>query len=460
MSGKGKHRPGSAANLSPLRRLAAAAAGLTVLGFLLFLGAGRKPWDPVIPGDLLPPAIFLAVVAVVLLVLHLLHYRGDAALPGGVILLSGFGVLAQVRMGSLDLREGLNPGDFAFPIGMALMLVSAMAFRSQRFKGLERFYVFFGAISLLGIAAVTVMGNRYRGGVYGPGLFTPTEFVKVPMVIFLAAYMARRLKALQDVGLGGLGLPLRSLVHLGIYWGILAALLVFQRDLGMFVVLTAVMLTMLYLGTNRISYLIYAVAGSVGFGAIAFRFLLHGQRRFEAWRNPFEDPTGSGWQILQGLSGLFAGGLWGAGFGEGQPERIPIAASDFIYAAIGEELGYLGCLLLVVLYIGLFRRGYLTAASTRDPFGRFLTAGLISILAAQAFLNLGGVTKLIPLTGIPLPFISHGGSSLISGFIAIGLIMAVSQSTTPRARNSPSSKARRTGGKKAADKARKRASGR
>ncbi len=415
--------------LSALRRLAAAAAGLTLLGFLLFLGAGRQPWDPVLAQDLLPPAIFLAVVALALLLLVASGYRGDAALPGGVLLLSGFGVLAQVRMGSLDISEGFSPGDFAFPIGIALMLAAALVFRGKRFKQLERFHLLFGVMSLAGIAAMTLLGNRYRGGVYAPGLFTPTEFIKVPMVIFLAAYMARRLKALQDVGLGGLGLPLRSLLPLGIFWAALAALLVLQRDLGMFAILTAVLLTMLYLGTNRISYLVYALLGSAAFGALAFRFLMHGQRRLEAWRNPFEDPTGSGWQILQGLSGLFAGGLWGAGFGEGQPKRIPIAASDFIYAAVGEELGYIGCLLLVLLYIGLFRRGYLAAAQAKDAFARFLTAGLISILAAQAFLNLGGVTKLIPLTGIPLPFVSHGGSSLISGFIAIGLIMAVSQST-------------------------------
>ncbi len=415
--------------LAPTRRLAAASLGVTFLGFLLFLGAGRKPWDPVLSEDLLPPALFLAVTVLILLILHLFRYRGDAALPGGVLLLSGFGVLAQVRMGSLNLQEGLSPGNFAFPIGATLMLAAVFIFRSQRFKLLERFHLIFGVMPLIGIAIMIVLGTRYRGGVYGPGLFTPTEFIKIPVVIFLAAYMAHRLKALQDVGLAGLGLPLRSLVPLGIYWAILAALLVVQRDLGMFVMLTAVMLTMLYLGTNRISYLLYAALGSAAFGVLTFRFLLHGQRRFEAWRNPFEDPTGSGWQILQGLSGLFAGGLWGAGFGEGQPERIPIAASDFIYAALGEELGYVGCLLLVVLYIGLFRRGYMTAAQTKDPFGRMLTAGLISILAAQTFLNLGGVTKLIPLTGVPLPFISHGGSSLISGFLAIGLIMAVSEST-------------------------------
>ncbi len=451
MSGTRKRKSAGAAKLAPLPRLAAAAAALTALGFLLFLGAGRNPWNPVMPGDLLPPAIFLGVVALVLLVLRLFRYRGDAALPGGVLLLSGFGVLAQVRMGSLDLEEGPGIGDFAFPIGVTLMLVSALVFRGRRFKWLERWQFLFGALPLVGIAAMAVMGTRYRGGVYGPGLFTPTEFIKVPMVIFLAAYMARRLKQLQDVGLGGLGLPLKSLLPLGAYWCLLAALLVFQRDLGMFVVLTAVMLTMLYLGTNRISYLFYAVLGSAAFGAVTFRFLLHGQRRFEAWRNPFEDPTGSGWQILQGLSGLFAGGLWGAGFGEGQPERIPIAASDFIYAAVGEELGYLGCLLLVILYIGLFRRGYLAAAQARDPFGRFLTAGLISILAAQAFLNLGGVTKLIPLTGIPLPFISHGGSSLISGFIAIGLIMAVSQSMTSKARPSRKGRTRRPAAGKSAD---------
>ncbi len=413
---------------------------MTLAGFLLFMAVDFKTWRPVTGAQCLPMALYISVCVAVLLVFQLARFRGDALLAAGVLMLSGFGVLAQTRMGSLQLQAGLTPGNTAFPAGALLMVLFALVFRNNRYRLLARLGPFCGWLVILGFAALLLLGSRYRGGVYGPGFFTPTELLKIPVVIFLAAYMQPRMKALQEVSHGGLVMPMRALGPLGLFWLLLAALLVVQRDLGMFVILSAVMITMLYLSTNRMPYLVYSIAGAAGFGILAFRYLIHGQKRIETWLNPFTDPTGSGWQVLQGLSGMFAGGFWGAGFGKGQPERIPIAESDFIYAALGEEFGFLGCALLVLLYLGLFRRAYLAAARTRDPFGQLLTAGLISILSAQTFLNLAGVTKLLPLTGVPLPFISHGGISMVTGFIAVGLILAVS--------SEPGKKKKPTTGKK------------
>ena len=436
--------------LSPARRATFSALLFSIAGFILFLAVDYKAWKPITAPQVWPVLLYAAVCVVVMLTLHVFRYRGDAILAAATLVLSGFGVLAQTRMGSIDLEAGLQVGNLAFPIGALLMLVTALLFKNNRYQMLAKLGPLCGYLVILGIAALLFMGNRYRGGVYGPGFFTPTELLKIPIVLFLAAYMQRRIKALQDVTHIGLGLPIRALFPLGVYWLVLAGLLVIQRDLGMFVILSSVMITMLFLTTNRISYLFYSMLGASGFGYLAFIYLEHGSKRFEAWLNPFNDATGSGWQILQGLSGMYAGGFWGAGFGKGQPERIPIAESDFIYAALGEELGFLGCALLVMIFLGLFHRAYNTAARTKDPFGQLLIAGLISILSAQTFLNLAGVTKLLPLTGVPLPFISHGGSSMLTCFATIGLIMAISASP-------PKARARKKTGAKKKSPARKKA---
>ena len=420
--------------LSPARRATFSALVFSIAGFILFLAVDFKSWRPIDAPQIWPILTYVAVCCVTMLTLHIFRYRGDALLAATTLLLSGFGVLAQTRMGSIDLKAGLEVGNLAFPIGALLMLIIAILFKNNRYQMLAGLGPICGFIVILGMGALLLMGSRYRGGVYGPGFFTPTELLKIPIVIYLAAYMQRRIKALQDVTHIGLGIPIRALFPLGVYWFILAALLVVQRDLGMFVILSAVMITMLFLTTNRISYLFYAVIGATGFGVLAFRYFLHGQKRFETWINPFNDATGAGWQVLQGLSGMYAGGFWGAGFGKGQPERIPIAESDFIYAALGEELGFLGCALLVFIFLGLFHRAYNIAARTKDSFGQLLIAGLISVLSAQTFLNLAGVTKLLPLTGVPLPFISHGGSSMLTCFATIGLIMAISASPPKAAR--------------------------
>ena len=184
---------------------------------------------------------------------------------------------------------------------------------------------------------------------------------------------------------------------------------------------------MLFLASGRWQYLVYAGLAAGAFAYLTFHFLDHGQRRLLAWQDPFSDPTGGGWQVLQALSGMYAGGLWGTGFGAGNPGQVPIAASDFVYAVIGEEMGFVGCVVVVVAYLFFFVRGYRISRAVAEPFGSLLAAGLVSVLAVQTFLNIAGVTKLVPVTGITLPFISQGGSSLITSFVSLGILLAVSQ---------------------------------
>jgi len=207
-------------------------------------------------------------------------------------------------------------------------------------------------------------------------------------------------------------------------------LLLLQRDLGMLVLLNAVLLVLLVVATGRTSYLALGILGSGALGAAVFLFSAHGQARFTAWLSPFADPTGKSWQILQALSAMYSGGLWGVGLGGGSPQFIPIASSDFIYAVIGEELGYAGCGIVLVFYLVLFFRGYQIAGRLTALFGRLLATGIVTTLAFQVLLNIGGVIKALPLTGITLPFISHGGSSLLTTFLGVGLLLAISERET------------------------------
>ena len=216
-----------------------------------------------------------------------------------------------------------------------------------------------------------------------------------------------------------------------------------QRDLGLVIILGVVLLVMLYLGTRRLGYLVLGGLGAVGLAWAALHFFLHGQRRIASWRDPFDDPTGDSWQILQGLSGMYAGGLWGEGFGRGNPEYTPIAESDFIYSVIGEEWGFVGCALVLVFFLIAFTRALHMARGARARFGMLLGVGLTTVIVTQTFLNIGGVTKFVPMTGITLPFISHGGSSLLTGFLALGLVLALYEAGAPLKRERVRAPARR-----------------
>ncbi len=399
--------------------------GLAIaLGFMMVLGSGYAGGRAFNPVDLLPLGMYGGCLIAMHLVLVTARFHGDQILLSTLAFLAGFGLLAQYRMGTLDPSNLTAPGLYLLPAGIVLMLTICVGLMRGRYARLSSGLWLWGAVSLALLAILLVFGQRYRGAFYGAGLITPTELLKVTVVLFLASFIDRYAKALAN---WDKGFFLRALLPLIAFWVVLSGLLLLQRDLGMFFILGMTLLAMLFVGTQRRRYLVLGTLAATAVGYLVLGFFAHGQRRIQAWLSPFEDPTGTSWQILQGLSGMYSGGLWGAGFGEGNPEYTPIAQSDFIYSVIGEELGFVGCTLLVVFFLIFFARGLGVADQTRSLFGRLVCVGLICVLATQTFLNLGGVTKLIPLTGITLPFISHGGSSLITGFISLGLILAISE---------------------------------
>jgi cell division protein FtsW (lipid II flippase) len=413
---------------APERVLLAWCIVCIVLGFLMLWGSTHVGGEVIDRFDLLP----LGLYALSLLMLHLLlvtaRFRGDQLILVAVAFLSGFGMLAQYRMGSFDTAGTISLNLVLFPVGLVLMGATAVILMRGRYQAiLQGHWIWFWAVLSLGLLAVLLMfGERFRGGVYAAGLVTPSEILKVTIVLFVAGFVTRNTKSLSSWGTGLPIPPWRALLPLAGFWLVLAGLLVVQRDLGLFIILSIALLTMLFVGTGRLGYLLFGGIGAVAMAGVVLTVLPHGERRVTAWLEPFRDPTGGSWQILQGLSGMFSGGLWGEGFGRGNPEYTPIAQSDFIYSVIGEELGFAGCAIVILFFLILFGRSLLVASRAPEHDGRVVGVGLVTILATQTFLNIGGVTKFVPLTGLPLPFISHGGSSLITGFIGIGILLAIS----------------------------------
>lgn len=395
-------------------------ATLSALGVKI----GSDPAFPMI--QLIPLGVYLIGFALSLVWLKILKWNGDPGLFGIITLLSGIGLAVQFRMGSFG--SGAKPLQvlLPFPIGMLAFLIGITFTAHQRGKWLERLgwaaYVI--AIGLLG--AMLVFGRRYRGGIYLPGNINPSEFVKPLLVIFLAAFLSRRKDAFSETQIGIPVPSLRELLLLGALWGVPILLSVLLHDLGFMVLLNAILLIMLFAIAKKSGYLAVGLGAVVALSFVIQKISTNAHTRFAIWISPFEDATGKGWQVLQALSAMYSGGLWGAGLGSGVPHSIPIVTSDFIYAALAEEGGLVGCILLLIAYLVLFSKGLRAAGGAATPFERLLGAGLTASLATQTLLNIAGVTKALPMTGITLPFISHGGSSLITTLLMAGLLIGLS----------------------------------
>lgn len=417
------------------RHLLLACLACMGLGFILALASAPAQGRALAPVDLLPLLSYAAGIAALHLGLVMAGSRGDPVLVVTAAFLAGLGLLAQTRMGTFDGAGPMDLDRMVLPAGMLLMLGTAAVFMGGRYRMLAQRPWIWAGLSLAVVLLVLATGQRFRGALFGLGNTTPTEALKVLTVLFLAGFVDRHAKVLAQ---GHPWFPLPAwdpIWRLLAFWTVLTGLLLLQRDLGMVAILGLALMAVLTAGTRRFGYAIYGllVAGGLGYALLAL--FEHGQRRLSAWLDPFQDPTGDGWQILQGLSGIYAGGLWGEGFGAGAPGYTPIADSDFIYTVIGEELGLIGSTLVLIFYLALLQRGLAIAESTRDGFGRLVATGLTTVLAVQTLLNIGGVTKLIPLTGVTLPLVSHGGASLVTTFAALGLLLAISDGptgTTPK----------------------------
>ncbi len=389
------------------------------------LVAGRLRWDGVLDTSLLLPfGVFSAAVAVEWLLLRRRAIFSDLRLFEIATFLVGVGLAIQSRMGTFS-GSGFMGFKLALPAGFAAMLAVYFAASGRRWEKLEKTGPVCLALAAALLAAMAVLGRRYRGGIYLPGNVNPSEFAKPLLVVFLAAFLAGHRRDFSATTAGVPAPPLRSLARLAALWCIPNILAMALHDLGLVLLINAVLVVMLYAVGRRPGYLVLGALGVAGAGWVLWLVSSHVRTRFLAWLDPFADPTGGGWQVLQGLSAMYAGGIWGAGIGAGSPESVPIVTSDFVYAAVCEELGLLAAFFVLALYAALFLRGFSAAGRAKSPFGELLATGLCATLAVQAILNLGGVTKALPLTGIVLPFLSQGGSGFVAMLAMTGLLAAV-----------------------------------
>lgn len=347
-------------------------------------------------------------------------------LIGLVMVLSASSVEAFARYGSSFL---FFQRQLAFAVVGSLAMVGAARLPYRAWKRLcAPFLLLVVALLVLVLhpAAGTVAGGSARWLSLGPVTVQPSEFAKPALIMFVAALLARRWSRLGDVRT--LLIPLVPVVAL------LAVLILLQPDLGTAVIMVASVFVLLYVAGARLKHLLVGglATGVLGMGLI----WVEGYRwsRFLSFLNPWSDPQGSGYQVIQSLIALGSGGPFGVGLGASRQKwlYVPNAHTDFIYAIIGEELGLAGMLVVLALFGVLVYAGIRIALQAPDAFGRMLAAGITGWLGVQALINLGAVTGLLPITGVPLPFVSFGGSSLVASLLGVGVLVAVARSGSRR----------------------------
>ena len=370
--------------------------------------------------------------------------RTDQVLLPTVGMIGGLGLLLMERLPQSLVEQhvfgatlGLATVQIAWLlIAVAIITILAIVVRSDNWL---RLYKYTWASAGVGLLLLVFIMGRDVNGVrltleFGPISGQPSELLKVMLVIFLAGYLSenRALLSEEYLSLGPIHLPpIPYLLPMVAMWMIALLIVVVQRDLGAALLFFAVFLLLLYIATARWSYVAVGLIAFVAGSALMYHVFDTVQTRVDIWLDPFKDASGAGYQVVQALYAFARGGVLGTGLGAGLPEvggRLPIPAvhTDFPFAALGEELGLIGILALLGLYLIVIERGLRIAASAADDFRALLAAGLSLVVGVQAFIIAAGNLKLIPLTGITLPFISYGGSSLLANAIVVGLLLALS----------------------------------
>ena len=320
-------------------------------------------------------------------------------------------------------------------LGVGLFVLVLVVVREPRWLQRFTYTAMFVGLALLVLPLVPRLGVTINGAriwiQFANLSFQPAEIAKLVLIVFFAGYLVvkRDVLSLARSRVLGIDLPRgRDLGPILGVWLVSVGVLVFERDLGTSVLFFGLFVAMLYVATERVGWLVIgAVLAVVGIGA-GYLLFGHVRVRFEIWRDPFADASGSGYQSVQALYGMADGGVLGSGIAQGHPDLVPYASSDFITATLGELLGVTGFMAMLVLYAVVVARGMSISLSARDPFGRLLAFGLAFVVGLQVFVVVGGVTGLIPLTGLTTPFMSAGGSSLVANWALIALLLRVSDS--------------------------------
>lgn len=422
-------------------RLGLFAVVITTFGYLLVQLADK----PDLPPDLW---LFLAAMVGLYVVAHLAVRRfapqADPVLLPLAAFLNGVGFVTIARLDRDLARAQAGWTAAAVAVFVATLLIV------RRIRTLERYrytFLFLGIVAvilpLLPRVGKTINGARLWVG-FGPANFQPGEAAKVLLVIFFAAYLVDKRELLASGGrrIGRMMIP--DPKHLGpllLAWAVSILIMVRQKDLGSALLFFAVFASMLYVATERAAYLVLGLFLFLGGATIAYQMFGHVQDRVGTWIDPWSVSQGKGFQVVQSMFAFGTGGFAGTGLGLGNPQQIPNVATDFVFSAIGEELGLIGTVSVlagILLFVG---SGFRIAVQADRPFPKLFAAGLTTIIGIQSFVIIGGVTRVIPLTGITLPFISYGGSSLVANFVILALLLRISDDNSRSAARRRSSAA-------------------
>ncbi|QSR24065.1 cell division protein [Nocardioides aromaticivorans] len=419
------------------RRRRGAELFLLVLALVVGIGAYAAVGlgvDGEVPTNLIGYGGWLTVLTVAAHVaVRIVAPYADPVLLPVVAALNGLG-LAIIHRLDLAKDTGLASQQLTWmTLGVVLFVGTLVVLPDHRLLARFTYTSGLAAIVLLILPMLPGIGRTINGAkiwiALGPFSFQPGEIAKVLLVVTFAGYLVVHRDALALAGRRVVFIDLprgRDLGPILMMWVVSLGILVLQRDLGSSLLFFGLFLVMLYVATERPGWLV--VGGLLFFGGatVAFRIFSHVQARVDIWLDPFADPDGSGYQLVQALYGFAWGGMVGRGLGEGMPERVPYAESDFILAAIGEELGLTAVMAVLLLYGLVVERALRAALISRDGFGKLVATGLGAVFALQIFVVIGGVTRLIPLTGLTTPFLSYGGSSLVANWVIIAILLRIS----------------------------------
>jgi cell division protein FtsW (lipid II flippase) len=381
-------------------------------------------------------AYFFAVCVATHIYLRIRLPNADPYLFPLMALLTAFGLVMIYRIDESLARDQAN----WFVFGLVLFALTIQFLRD--YEVLERYRYIIATAGILLLLAPRLPGigeqvnGAYLGVKIGPISFQPAEFAKIAIVVFLASYLRENREVLIVGARRILGVTLPPIKHFGpmlVVWGASMLLLVFIRDLGSSLMFFAAFLALLYVATGRFSFV---VIGTILFLLGAWFIVTtvpHVHDRVEVWLHPYNEAQGNGYQILQSIFAQADGGLFGKGFGQGlitvpgtHDTLLPAAQTDTIYSLIVNELGLFGACGLIATYLLITARGFKIAILANDGFSKLLATGLTAVFAIQAFVIIGGVTRVIPLTGVTLPFVSYGGSSIVANFVLLALLLLVS----------------------------------
>jgi cell division protein FtsW (lipid II flippase) len=405
------------------------AAAITASAYLLAsLGRSAK-----LPANIVP---FLVVILGLLMLAHVATRRlapnADSTLLPLAGLLNGLGYVFIARLDE-DLA-GLQ-ATWAL-VGVGAFVATLVVVRQARWLEQFRYTLMAVGIGLLVLPLPPGLGQEINGAriwvSLGPMNFQPGELAKIALAIFFAAYLVDKREVLALPGFRFLGMSFPEARHLGpvlLAWAASLIVMVAAKDLGSSLLFFTLFVVLLWVATERPGYLVMSLVLFAGGAFLAWTRFDHVQQRVDIWIDPFADPLGDGYQIVQGSFALADGGLAGAGLGVGTPQTIPAVETDFIFAAIGEELGLAGSTAVLIAFMLMIGAGLRVAIATERPFDKLLATGLTTLLGFQAFIIVAGVVRLLPLTGVTLPFVSYGGSSLLANWILLALLLRISDDT-------------------------------